>query len=171
MGFFMNEINLYDASTKSLEFATRILTSLRENGFVVAYATEKTTYATGMFLKFIMHTEGQSAFKISALHSSVENCVSLFNGYETLKNKIPSKDGKTVENVQSLKEAASLIEMLSNDFSECISLVIEGAHTRLDTLNNLSSNVLKNDSSFENLLSSVEWEEPQKQKSKAGFRS
>lgn len=159
----MNEMNLDIASTKSLELATRILTSLRENGFVVAYATEKTTYATGMFLKFIMNTDGEKDFKVSALHSSVENCVSLFSGYEKLKNNIPSiKEGKNTENVQSLKEAASLIEMLSNDFSECIALVIEGAHTRLETLNDLSSSILKKDGSFEALVDNITWAEPKK---------
>lgn len=166
----MNEMNLDIASTKSLELATRILTSLRENGFVVAYATEKTTYATGMFLKFIMYTDGEKDFKVSALHSSVENCVSLFSGYEKLKNNIPTKDGKNTENVQSLKEAASLIEMLSNDFSECITLVIEGAHTRLETLNDLSSSILKKDGSFEALVENITWAEPQK-RSKSTYKT
>lgn len=117
-------IDVTHINTQALEMASEILCVLRSNGYIVPSASEKSQFASAHFLYFLLG-DGEEApeYRLSALRSSVDNCVSLIEGASQVRQNNKLSDAEYAEMVRTIQ-----------DIRSCVESVVEGAKERLQSL-------------------------------------
>lgn len=128
-------IDIVHINTQALEMASEILCVLRSNGYIVPEASEKSQFASANFLYFLLG-DGQEnpEYRLAALRSSVDNCVSLIEGASSVREK---------NNKLSDADYAEMVRTIQ-DIRSCVESVVEGAKERLQSLI-LLENMITND--------------------------
>lgn len=126
-------IDVTHINTQALEMASEILCVLRANGYIVPSASEKSQFASAHFLYFLLGDGEESPeYRLAALRSSVDNCVSLIEGAGQVKNNNKLSDAEYAEMIRTIQ-----------DIRSCVESVVEGAKERLQSLmllDNLATN-------------------------------
>lgn len=124
-----SNVDIIQVNTEALEMASEILCVLRSNGYIVPAASEKSQYASAHFLRFLIEEGSEPPeYRLAALRSSVDNCVSLIQGASYVKdiNKLSEKDySEMVRTIQ--------------DIPSCVQSIVEGAVERLESLSALDA--------------------------------
>lgn len=127
-------IDIVHINTQALEMASEILCVLRSNGFIVPEASEKSQFACAHFLYFLLGDEQDNPeYRLAALRSSVNNCVSLIEGASSVRTNNKLSDADYAEMVRTIQ-----------DIRSCVESVVEGAKERLQSLI-LLENMIAND--------------------------
>lgn len=136
-------IDIVHINTQALEMASEILCVLRSNGYIVPSASEKSQFASAHFLYFLLG-DGQEnpEYRLAALRSSVNNCVSLIEGATSVRENNKLSDADYAEMVRTIQ-----------DIRSCVESVVEGAKERLQSLI-LLENLVNNNQTMKD-----EWDE------------
>lgn len=118
-----SNIDITQVNIQALQMASEILCVLRSRGYIVPSASEKSQYASAHFLRFLLGDDYTPEYRLAALRSSVDNCVSLISGAEFTKAK----------NALSDKDYADMLRTIQ-DLPSCVQSIVEGAGERLESL-------------------------------------